>query len=246
MSVLREIGAVLGFAAFGGLAVLAFLTFQQARHLRRLREWAGRSPERAAAEAEAVSEADAASPATADRPPEPRGPTRRERLREEVAVRFEQFDRRSPVDSRILAAGLLAVLLGVAIATSGFGLVGGGSDDSAADSSESPTPAPKVEVAVLNGTSDASGMPVPGIADRVSRDVESSGYEIGAVENAPGPFPASVVLFGDGTKADAKALAADLEPLLGETALEPLTPAVEAVIGNAELALVVGQDDQEI
>ena len=47
MDLLKEIGAILGFVAFGGLAVLVFMTFQQARHLRRLREWAGRAPERA-------------------------------------------------------------------------------------------------------------------------------------------------------------------------------------------------------
>ncbi len=57
MDLLKEIGSILGFVAFGGLAVLVFMTFQQARHVRRLREWAGRSPERSAIEAERVAEA---------------------------------------------------------------------------------------------------------------------------------------------------------------------------------------------
>src|SRR5688572_28610329 len=44
----EKIGDYLGVAAFLGLAALALLYFSQARELRRLREWAGRAPERAA------------------------------------------------------------------------------------------------------------------------------------------------------------------------------------------------------
>jgi len=46
MEVIQEIGSYAGFAAVVGLAVLAALYFSQARDVRRLREWAGRSPER--------------------------------------------------------------------------------------------------------------------------------------------------------------------------------------------------------
>jgi len=45
---IEKYGAYAGFAAIPGLAVLALLYFAQARELKRLREWAGRSPERAA------------------------------------------------------------------------------------------------------------------------------------------------------------------------------------------------------
>jgi len=45
---IQDVGAYAGFAAVVGLAVLAALYFSQARDLRRLREWAGRAPERAA------------------------------------------------------------------------------------------------------------------------------------------------------------------------------------------------------
>ena len=51
MDVIQEVGAYAGFAAVVGLAVLAALFFSQARDLRRLREWAGRAPERAAEQA---------------------------------------------------------------------------------------------------------------------------------------------------------------------------------------------------
>src|SRR3982751_4972920 len=45
---LKTIGALAGVAAVPGLGVLALLYFGQAREVRRLREWAGRAPERAA------------------------------------------------------------------------------------------------------------------------------------------------------------------------------------------------------
>src|SRR5918911_1721881 len=45
---LKTIGALAGLAAVPGLAVLSLLYFGQAREVKRLREWAGRAPERAA------------------------------------------------------------------------------------------------------------------------------------------------------------------------------------------------------
>lgn len=44
---LTDIGAVAGLVAIPGLAVLSLLYFAQAREVKRLREWAGRAPERA-------------------------------------------------------------------------------------------------------------------------------------------------------------------------------------------------------
>ena len=41
-----KIGAIAAFAALAGIAILALLVFSQARELKRLREWAGRAPER--------------------------------------------------------------------------------------------------------------------------------------------------------------------------------------------------------
>src|SRR5436305_6176717 len=43
---LTDIGAVAGLVAIPGLAVLSLLYFAQAREVKRLREWAGRAPER--------------------------------------------------------------------------------------------------------------------------------------------------------------------------------------------------------
>ena len=43
---IKTYGAYAGFAAVLGLGVLALLYFAQAREVKRLREWAGRAPDR--------------------------------------------------------------------------------------------------------------------------------------------------------------------------------------------------------
>lgn len=248
MDLLREIGPILGFVAFGGLAVLAFLTFQQARHLRRLREWAGRQPERAAAEAEAIAEraGEVTIPSIRE---EENGPSRADRLRGSASVQYDELDRRSPVDPRILAGGLLAVVIGVGVATSGFGLVGDSSSDGEAETAAPGGAAPKVEVAVLNGTApEVGGVGVEGVANRASKlvkAIEDPVYKVGAVETA-GSFPSSVVMFKDGSKAEAKELAAALGEALGETDVDLMTEDIQSLAKGADLALVVGQDDQGI
>src|SRR4051794_41615170 len=45
---LKTIGALAGLAAIPGIAIMAVLYYGQAREVKRLREWAGRAPERAA------------------------------------------------------------------------------------------------------------------------------------------------------------------------------------------------------
>jgi LytR cell envelope-related transcriptional attenuator len=54
-SSVTEIGAIAAFAALLGIAVLSLLVFSQAREIKRLREWAGRAPERAAEMEQRVS-----------------------------------------------------------------------------------------------------------------------------------------------------------------------------------------------
>src|SRR3954467_7991578 len=67
-------GAYAGIAAFFGFAVLSVLHFANARELKRLREWAGRAPERAQElEARVMAQADEARRV----PVEPRGVARR-------------------------------------------------------------------------------------------------------------------------------------------------------------------------
>ena len=255
MDLLKEIGAILGFVAFGGLAVLVFMTFQQARHLRRLREWAGRAPERAAAErerSEAASEATmprigAAADAGSEReqPTAAPGPGRGERLRGEVAYRYEELDKRSPVSPLVLGLGILALIVAAVIVTGGSGLFG--SDDgsgSGQTTAQTVTP-PKPEVAVLNGTAPEGGVGVPGTAKAASVFVKDAGWKVGEVGDA-GSFPTSSVMFENGFKSDAEKLASDLSGQLGDLEVVAITSEVQDVANGADLAVIVGQDDQGI
>jgi len=173
MHAIESIGPLLGIIAFVGLAVLAFLIFQQARDIRRLREWAGRAPERAeeaagavqaAAESrrepgtvEGVEEAPATGPAEA--------PSRLgaawARVTGTLGSRLAEVDRRLPVDGRYLLAAAALALAAAAVLTSGFGLVGGTSEKHHRKGAS----AGAQQVAVLNGTS------VPGLAARVEQQV---------------------------------------------------------------------------
>src|SRR5215204_55692 len=60
---IEQIGSYAGFAAVLGLAVLSALYFSQARDVKRLREWAGRAPERDAEARARVAAATAAGQA---------------------------------------------------------------------------------------------------------------------------------------------------------------------------------------
>ena len=66
---IEKYGAYAGLAAIVGLAVLSLLYFAQAREVKRLREWAGRAPERAA-ELEARVAADASRKTTVGAAPQ--------------------------------------------------------------------------------------------------------------------------------------------------------------------------------
>src|SRR5215211_1016461 len=135
MHAIESIGPVLGIVAFVGLAILAFLLFQQARDIRRLREWAGRAPERATEAADAVQ---AAADASRDGEAEPAGAAEAkggrlrsawERFSWGVRDRYAAVDKRLPVDGRYILALLLVAVVAVGVVTSGFGLVGGGGGD---------------------------------------------------------------------------------------------------------------------
>jgi hypothetical protein len=67
--IVQEIGAYAGLASVVGLAVLSALYFSQARDVKRLREWAGRAPERAGGQAPAAPGRVPAQPAVPGAPP---------------------------------------------------------------------------------------------------------------------------------------------------------------------------------
>src|SRR3954467_14972169 len=70
---IKDYGSYAGFACVLGLAVLSLLYFAQAREVKRLREWAGRAPERdAELQARVAAEAQQAAPPPAA--PKPAAP----------------------------------------------------------------------------------------------------------------------------------------------------------------------------
>jgi hypothetical protein len=248
IKIVDRVGPILGIAAFVGLAVLAFLLFQDAREVRRLREWAGRAPERAAEAVEAqLASAEAREQAEAGPPPgwRERQLGRLRSGREAVARRltpiWREIDRRSPIDARILVAVLVAIAA-AAVVTKGFGLLGGGpSSRGRADVAMSPS---SLRVAVLNGTQENTVPAVPNLASNVANQVlKPAGYRTGPVTNAPGSFATTVVMFTPHEAPAARALATTVKPKLGRTPVQPITGSIKPVAGKAELALVIGLDD---
>jgi hypothetical protein len=67
-----KVGAIAAFAAMLGIAILTLLIFTQAREIKRLREWAGRAPERAA-ELDQRASIEAAARSQRTGPPAPVG-----------------------------------------------------------------------------------------------------------------------------------------------------------------------------
>ena len=265
VDLLERIGPYLGVAAFLGLAVLAFLIIQQAREVRRLREWAGRAPERAdeaaqAAAAAAEARGDAAEDAQGaeeeeEEPvaaaPEAGEPGWFARFRTAVAVWFAALDRRMPMDPRYLIAVLAAALIAAGVLTSGFGLIGddgGGGGGGGKRGGEKPK---RVEVVVLNATQvDEGSVPidaVAGLAAKVADEVikPAKGFKVGAEETAGSGFDATTIMFEPNAEAEAEDLARTVSDQLGETPVTPMVDEVRQLSGGAPLALVIGQDDAE-
>lgn len=265
VDLLERIGPYLGVAAFLGLAVLAFLIIQQAREVRRLREWAGRAPERAdeaaqAAAAAAEARGDAAEDAQdaeeeEEEPvaavPEAGESGRFARFRDAVAVRFAALDRRMPMDPRYLIAVLAAALIAAGVLTSGFGLFGDDGAGGGGGGKRGGEKPERVEVAVLNATQvDEGSVPidaVAGLAAKVADEVikPAKGFKVGTEETAGSGFDATTIMFEPNAEAEAEDLARTVSDQLGETPVTPMVDEVRQLSGNAPLALVIGQDDAE-
>lgn len=255
MELIKEIGAFAGLVAFLGLAVLALLSFAQARDIRRLREWAGSAPERDAERKESTSaaaqerakemrkleEAREAERRAADLREQRRQRresglpelTRGERLRERFAgVGDGEIGSRLGQPRYLVAIFVVLLLLagGVAYATlhkSGEG--SGGSGRQAAHAVK----ASEIEVSVLNGTA------VPGLAATFGDKVEHHGFKLGAVTNSSSSFAESVVMFEQGKAREAHRVAAALEI----PRVRPMTSEISSVAAAAPVAVVVGEDN---
>jgi hypothetical protein len=235
VDLVERVGAYVGLAAFLGLAILALLYFSQARDVRRLREWAGRAPERAA---------DVAATQQHHLPPtsieqvdqkKPRKPLR-ERIRRIHIPQFRYL---------ALAAGGLVILAGA-----GFGAVQLLEEDQSSPSpnrvskererrdrgSSSSTPSvnpSSVTVAVLNGTT------IAGLAALVGEEARGEGFTLGTVTNAAQTNQAkSEVLYRNGQKNSASAVARRLK--IGTT--KPVDPLSADLAGSFDVVVLVGAD----
>ena len=245
MDLIEDIGPILGVVAFLGFAILALLIVLQAREVRRLREWAGRAPERAL-------EADEAALAASDEKGDllkPEKPSRLAALRTwiagAVAPRWTELDRRSPVDPRILLAGLIAVIV-AAVLTSGFGLFDDeGTSEAESQGGSNDRGVEALEVAVLNATAQPGvAEPVPGIADLVANEiVKPADFKAGVRADALAGEGDSLIMFEPEAEAGAEELASAVESDLGKTAFEPMSEAVRDQVEGAPLALLVGSED---
>lgn len=260
---IEKIGPIVGVVAFLGLAILAFLIFQQAREVRRLREWAGRAPERAAEAAEATAAAAEARGETVvaeeeepQPPPEGRGRFAEwwAGVRERFAPAYAELDRRSPVDPRYLLVVIAAAIVAAGVLTSGFGLIGGddgGDGRASGGKAQRGQGADEVEVSVLNATQELDVnnevIPgVPGLAGDIAKEVvKPAGFAIGAKDDASSGFDRSTIFFEQGNEDAANELAEAISEDLGETEVEPMIDDVEALANGAPLVLVVGRDDAD-
>jgi hypothetical protein len=244
MDLIEQIGAFLGLVAFVALAVLVLLYFQQARDVRRLREWAGRAPERAA---EAAAEAAAAASREAGIEPAASEPTPAASLRDRAMSRL-----RSPAGAsgrlpqlRYLAAAAAGIaLIAVVVVTGAFGLVGG--DDGSAGGGEETVRPGQIEVAVLNGTGVGGAPGVPGLAQAVARKLKKDGYKPGPIGDAGSSFVDSVVMYAPKDQPSAERVSTDLRKSLGKTDLLEMTSEIKPLAKSAPVAVVIGTEDSEL
>jgi hypothetical protein len=256
VDLIERVGSYVGLASFLGLAILALLYFSQARDVRRLRDWAGRAPERALETVERTATGTTPAPLdTAQLPAAqhqlPATPF------SETAVR-----RRKPLRERIrnvhvpnmrytaLVAAGLVVLGGGAFGA--VQLVGG--DDNQGDSSSVQSgkrggtdrggqrggrtqpinvDPSQVTVAVLNGTT------VQGLAQKIGDEVTAGGFTQGTIGNAAKIDQArSEVLYRKGQAAAARAVA----NRLGIQATGPVDSVDAEIAGSFDVVVLVGAD----
>ncbi len=260
MDLVERVGAYVGLAAFLGLAVLALLYFSQARDVRRLREWAGRAPERAVEQAERegevverATEVAPATPAAAagahSLPPTPLAEASQKRPRKPLRERVRNIH---IPQLRYIGMALLGVLV---LAGGAFGAIQLTNDDGGSDSGAT-TPErerererdgggngerrvnanvdpAQVTVAVLNGTT------VQGLAAQVGEEVRAGAFKLGTIGNAARIDQSqSVVLYREGQARAARAVA----NRLNIDKIEQVDSVNEEIAGSFDVIVLVGSD----
>jgi hypothetical protein len=236
-------------AAFLGLAVLALLYFSQARDVRRLRDWAGRAPERALEQGERATEVAPATPAAQHSLPatpfsQATEPRKRKPLRERIRNVHIPY-------ARYIAMGAAGLLVAGGVA---FGVIQLTEDDG---TTRTPATSPErgkdrnengrderrqvnvepsqVTVAVLNGTT------VQGLAAQVAEEATANGFTPGTTGNAARVDQAeSEVLYRSGQARAARAVA----NRLGINKTGPVDSVNQEIAGSFDVVVLVGADRQ--
>lgn len=250
MDVLERVGAYAGLAAFLGLAILALLYFSQARDVRRLRDWAGRAPERSGESAARAVETAPIPAAQHGLPPLSLAESEK-RKRKPLGERLRNVNL-PPL--RYVAVGAVALLLiggGIFAATQFLGDSGsdGGTPSARSDRARQSSgnggggggqgqqtvnvdPA-QVTVAVLNGTT------VQGLGARVGEEVRAGGFTPGTIGNAARIDQGRTqVLYREGQGKAARAVAERLG--IKSTAL--VDQVNREIAGSFDVVVLVGSD----
>lgn len=265
IELLWDVGVYAGAAAFLILPFLIPLYAQQARDVRRLREWAALTPDRGTAEFQAaeasgmpapvpVVPAAAAPLARGDTAPMPAA----QRVSQELPAaarattserfalperRWRRFVRRP--DPRYLAAIVAGVvLLGVGVGVLAIQMrEDGGADETTVEGGRPEVNPADVTVAVLNATTTT------GLAGKVGDDLTTGGFQLGAISTLPNDegTPESYVVYQRGHEQEALVVA----ERLGIERVDVITPEIEAVVedasstsarGPAAVVVIAGED----
>ena len=251
MDLIERIGSYIGLASFLGLAILALLYFSQARDVRRLREWAGRAPERAVEMEQTATQTPAAHvpPALpASQHSLPATPFSETAVRKRKPLRERIRNVHIP-HARYLALTIAGVLVLGGAAFGAVELIGG--DEDGTTSASNPKPEQRggdskrrderqvnvdpsqVTVAVLNGTT------VQGLATKISEEARAAGFNVGTVGNAARiDQTKSTVLYRKGQTTAARAVA----NRLGIRSTGPVDSVNGEIAGSFDAVVVVGTD----
>jgi hypothetical protein len=237
LEIVQEVGAAAGVAAVVGLGVLSALYFSQAREVKRLREWAGRAPERSGRGVTALPgrAAGVPSPAHPQTAATASGaPASRAVPEQTVTIpprRSQPWYSR--IGTRYVAVGLL--VLGGAAAYGVTQLTGddGGDNSNKPKRNGAAVEPGNVTVAVLNGTT------VPGLAAMLSDQIAAAGFKKGTINDySDKQLAESVVQYAPGHQAEARAVSRRL----GISQREPVTANSRALAGAVTVIVIAGTD----
>jgi LytR cell envelope-related transcriptional attenuator len=262
-----KVGNYAGVASLFGLAVLSFLYFMQARHVRDLEDKATFVPDdidlsttppvSAPTSKERKAAAAAGAPASTATEEQAEPVTELEAARQvevarAAALRRERFEQRrgsGPFGGsggirgrgRPEPRAMIVIGLGVAVLLVGivFAISKAGGGDSG-------TPATSNSADSLQGTGAPkevaflNATPVSGLAGKVSKELQGN-YKAAPISNVETPFDTSVVMF-DKTDPANETLAKTVGAALQITDVQPMTSEVKKASEGSTVAVVVGED----